>query len=220
MELDFLNVEIGKRKLGELVSPEYNPTEDIREDASTYEMLYDSIEKFGYKDLIIVNKRNNVIVSGNQRWKTMCDMVQENGKDINDVEVFVVLGDYDEAEEMAANSVHNNLKMPANEEKLARMMEEIQEKNAKMLAFTGLNMERIETMIADLNKVASEEGIATNKEEQKEKKGGNMFKVSLKLPSDYKEAYKDFVKVNTDAEIVSAVIRVIMGVNNGSNYKM
>lgn len=61
-------MEIEKVNIEELISPEYNPREITPEEM---EKLKTSIQEFGYVDPIIVNKVNNHIVGGNQRYEAL-----------------------------------------------------------------------------------------------------------------------------------------------------
>ena len=61
-------MEIKKVNIDELISPSYNPREITPEEM---EKLKTSITEFGYCDPIIVNKVNNHIVGGNQRYEAM-----------------------------------------------------------------------------------------------------------------------------------------------------
>ena len=80
-------MEIVKVDINELISPEYNPRQ-ITDDEM--EKLKNSINEFGYVAPIIVNKHNNHIVGGNQRYEalkqlgyTMIDVIYINQPDIN-----------------------------------------------------------------------------------------------------------------------------------------
>ena len=80
-------MEIVKVGINELISPEYNPRQITDEEM---EKLKNSINEFGYVAPIIVNKHNNHIVGGNQRYEalkqlgyTMIDVIYINEPDIN-----------------------------------------------------------------------------------------------------------------------------------------
>ena len=61
-------MEIVKVDINELISPEYNPRQITDEEM---EKLKNSINEFGYIAPIIVNKHNNHIVGGNQRYEAL-----------------------------------------------------------------------------------------------------------------------------------------------------
>ena len=80
-------MEIVKVDINELISPEYNPRQ-ITDDE--LEKLKNSINEFGYIAPIIVNKHNNHIVGGNQRYCALkslgyneVDVIFINEPDIN-----------------------------------------------------------------------------------------------------------------------------------------
>lgn len=75
----------------------YNPREISNEALSG---LRESLEKFGYVDLMIVNKRTNRLIGGHQRLKIL--------KDAGVKKAPVVLVDFDEAAEKALNLSLNN----------------------------------------------------------------------------------------------------------------
>lgn len=61
-------MEIVKVDINELISPEYNPRQITDDEMGK---LKNSINEFGYVDPIIVNKHNNHIVGGNQRYEAL-----------------------------------------------------------------------------------------------------------------------------------------------------
>ena len=62
--------------------------------------LRHSLEKFGYVDLMVVNKRNMRVISGHQRYK----ILQAEGIET----VTAILVDVDEIQEQAMNVTLNN----------------------------------------------------------------------------------------------------------------
>jgi DNA modification methylase len=89
--------EISEVKVSDLRPAPYNPRE-ISEQA--YGGLRHSLEKFGYVDLLIVNKRNMRIISGHQRYKVL----QSDGVET----VSAIMVDLDEIQEQAMNITLNN----------------------------------------------------------------------------------------------------------------
>lgn len=80
-------MEIVKININELISPEYNPRQITDDEMGK---LKNSINEFGYVVPIIVNKHNNHIVGGNQRYEalkqlgyTMIDVIYIDEPDIN-----------------------------------------------------------------------------------------------------------------------------------------
>ena len=129
-------MEIVKVDINELISPEYNPRQITDEEMGK---LKNSINEFGYVAPIIVNKHNNHIVGGNQRYEalkqlgyTMIDVIHINEPDIN--------------KEKALNIRLNNLSGEWSMPKLEKVIDEL-----KMEKFdiTLTGFEEIE--LTDLN---------------------------------------------------------------------
>jgi len=89
--------QIVEVKLEDLKPAPYNPREITNEALSG---LRHSLEKFGYVDLLVVNKRNMRIISGHQRYK----ILQTDGVET----VTAILVDVDEIQEQAMNVTLNN----------------------------------------------------------------------------------------------------------------
>lgn len=89
--------EISDIKLSDIKPAPYNPREISNEAMSG---LRHSLEKFGYVDLMVVNKRNMRVISGHQRYK----ILQAEGVET----VTAILVDVDEIQEQAMNVTLNN----------------------------------------------------------------------------------------------------------------
>jgi DNA modification methylase len=89
--------EISEIKLAELKPSPYNPREISNEALLG---LRHSLERFGYVDLLVVNKRNMRIISGHQRYK----ILQAEGVETAPA----ILVDVDEIQEQAMNVTLNN----------------------------------------------------------------------------------------------------------------
>lgn len=136
-------MNIVEYKLTDLVLPDYNPRMDLKPGDKAYEQIKNSIDKFGYVDPVIVNKRNNVIISGNQRYKVMKDLGYNK---IKCVEV-----DFDNKNEKALNIAINKIDGEWDEEKLNVMLSELQDINFDM-KFTGFDEAEIGKMLAENKK--------------------------------------------------------------------
>ncbi len=209
--IDFLKVDTVPMKLSAMHIPGYNPRKDIREYPVKYEQLHSSIKTIGYSQLLTVNKRNGNIVGGNQRYKVICDMVQDAGWKLEDVEIEVVLKDFTDAMEMAANSAYNNCGMENEEAKLAAMFEAIKETDAALLKMTGFEDADINKMIDELNGISDD--VAKDAKPEPDKSA--VFELKLTLPHQYFESYQDFKKVFGDEPLSQAVIQKIMGFHGG-----
>ena len=92
--------EIMQLKISDIKSAKWNPRQ-ISDPALTG--LKKSLEKFGYIDLIIVNKRNMSIIGGHQRFKVL--------KEANVQEIPVILLDVDSIHERLLNVTLNNIEI-------------------------------------------------------------------------------------------------------------
>lgn len=202
-------VEIVKMRLSDIISPAYNPKEDIRENPEDYEQLHNSIQRFGYASIITVNKRNNHIVGGNQRYKLICDMVESKKKDPKEVIIAVQLVNLNDAEEKAANSALNHIGVKDDDEKLSLMLKAIEEDDSGLLELTGFDGDEVKKL---MDKLTEDDGSDDIDKEQKDVEA--FFEATLNIPHDYFELYQDYVKSHSDAPLVSAIIKVIMGADD------
>lgn len=87
-------LEISTLPISAILPADYNPRKDLQPGDAEYEKLKASIEKFGYVELVVVNKRNDyTAISGHQRLKVLADL------GIQEIECVVV--DLDENQEKA-----------------------------------------------------------------------------------------------------------------------
>ena len=129
-------MKIVKKRLSDLRSPGYNPRVSAGDVKNFYKKLDDSINKFGYIQPIIWNKRTNNIVGGNQRLH----ILRNNNKDsfeIDVVEVDLSLED-EKALNITLNKVSSNWDMP----KLNILMKELEEINYDT-KITGFDLKEI-----------------------------------------------------------------------------
>ncbi len=64
-------MEIAKIPIDKIHAAAYNPRKDLQPGDLEYDHLEHSIERFGYVDPIIWNKRTGNIVGGHQRYKIL-----------------------------------------------------------------------------------------------------------------------------------------------------
>ena len=123
-------MEIVKVDINELISPEYNPRQITDDEMGK---LKNSINEFGYIAPIIVNKHNNHIVGGNQRYEalkqlgyTMIDVIYINEPDIN--------------KEKALNIRLNNLSGEWDKNKLQNILDDLKLQEFDV-SLTGFDIE-------------------------------------------------------------------------------
>ena len=108
-------MEIVKVDINELISPEYNPRQ-ITDDEM--EKLKNSIKEFGYIAPIIVNKHNNHIVGGNQRYEALKSL------GYTDVDV-IFIDEPDLNHEKALNIALNKISGEWDNEKLTQIFKDM-----------------------------------------------------------------------------------------------
>lgn len=118
-------IEIKSIPIEQINPASYNPRKDLQPDDPEYQKLKQSLDKFGYVEPLVWNRRTGNLVGGHQRLKVL----QEQG--ITEVECSVV--DLDEAREKTLNVALNKISGEWDFEKLADLLEDIQ--------LTGLDVE-------------------------------------------------------------------------------
>lgn len=152
-------MNVVKFKLADLVSPDFNPR---KISDSEFERLKDSIRRYGYSDPIIVNKRNNHIVAGNQRYRALKELNRENHGKYTTIDV--VLVDLDISDEKAFNIGHNKIGGEFDEVKLESLLDELESIDYDM-SLTGF-VEEFEDIDIDLEDFGvAPESIVKQKEE-------------------------------------------------------
>lgn len=131
-------MNIAKINISVLNPAPYNPRKDLKPDDPEYIKLKRSIQEFGYVEPIIVNKRNNVIVGGHQRYKVL--------KDLDYKEVDVVFVDLDDIHEKSLNITLNKISGDWDADKLEDLLREINLDDSIDTLLTGFDLSEIETM--------------------------------------------------------------------------
>ena len=126
-------MEIFKVDINELISPKYNPRQ-ITDDEM--EKLKNSINEFGYIAPIIVNKHNNHIIGGNQRYEALKSL------GYTDVDV-VFVDEPDLNREKALNIALNKISGEWDFVKLADIIDEL-ELNDFDIPLTGFDEQELE----------------------------------------------------------------------------
>ena len=126
-------MKIVKVNINELISPEYNPRQ-ITDDEM--EKLKNSINEFGYIDPIIVNRVNNHIVGGNQRYEALKSL------GYTDVDV-IFIDEPDLNREKALNIALNKISGEWDFVKLADIIDDL-ELNDFDISLTGFDEPELE----------------------------------------------------------------------------
>ena len=143
-------MRIVKKRIDEIIPADYNPRKISKENL---EKLKKSIKEFGLVDPLVWNERTNRLIGGHQRLK----ILMEEG--VKEVEVSVV--NLPEDKEKALNIALNNPNLQGEweEEKLAELLKELEEKEISDL--TGFEEREI---MALLEMEGTLEGKFTEKE--------------------------------------------------------
>lgn len=122
-------------RLEDIIPAEYNPRQDLQKGDFEYDRLKDSIDTLGFVKPLVVNIRNNVLVSGHQRLKILL----ENG--VTETEVMIV--DLDDEKEKLLNIAMNRIEGDWEWSKLESLLKEF---SADELSVTGFTIAEIESI--------------------------------------------------------------------------
>ncbi len=138
-------MDIIKVNIDDLIPAEYNPRIQLKPGDKKYEDLKNSIQKFGYIDLVIINK-NFKIVGGHQRLPVL----KELGYKVIDV---VQIDITNEKELKALNIALNKIDGDWNFEKLGSLLNEIKIENEELFNFTGFDNTEFENIMKDFSNI-------------------------------------------------------------------
>lgn len=116
----------------------YNPRKDLKPGDRDYESLVKSIEKFGYIDPIVWNRRTGNLVGGHQRFKIL------TARGATHVECSVV--DFDDATEKAANIALNKISGDWEIPKLKELLVDLDSMDFD-ISFTGFTEAELKNLI-------------------------------------------------------------------------
>ena len=128
-----MNIE--KMKLSELRPAEYNPRVELKPGMEEYEKLKQSILEFGFVDPPIFNKRTGNLVGGHQRVSVAKDL------GIGEIEVSIV--DLPIEKEKALNIALNKISVQWDEDKLALLLNELDENELNISGFTDKEIQEV-----------------------------------------------------------------------------
>ncbi len=130
-------MEVVKKKINDLKPAPYNPRKDLQPYDEEYKRIKNSIDRFGYVDPIIYNKRTGLVVGGHQRLKVL--------KDLGYSDVDVVEVDLAEDEEKALNIALNKISGEWDFPKLNDLLKELKNKKYD-LNLLGYDKEELEKL--------------------------------------------------------------------------
>ncbi|MBD9846462.1 DNA modification methylase [Enterococcus faecalis] len=124
-----------KMKLSELRPADYNPRVELKPGMEEYEKLKQSILEFGFVDPPIFNKRTGNLVGGHQRVSVAKDL------GIGEIEVSIV--DLPIEKEKALNIALNKISGQWDEDKLALLLNELDENELNISGFTDKEIQEV-----------------------------------------------------------------------------
>lgn len=134
-------LNVTKVNIEDLKPAPYNPR--IITD-SEMEKLKRSIQEFGYVQPIIANKRNNVVVGGNQRLRAL--------KELGYKEIEVIFISLDEQEEMALNVALNQIGGSFDNFKLEEVVKQLKLKDFD-IELIGFDMKELNKKLNHIAKI-------------------------------------------------------------------
>jgi len=134
-------MNIQKLKLAELNPAAYNPRKALKPGDPEFEKLKNSIEHFGYVELIVVNsKNNNTVISGHQRLSVL--------KHIGQTEVECVIVELDTEQEKALNIAMNKVAGDWDKDKLSLVIADLQGSDFDV-SLTGFDPAELDDLFKD-----------------------------------------------------------------------
>ena len=141
-----MNIE--KVSINRINPAAYNPRIDLKPGNKEYEKLKQSIDTFGYVEILVWNCRTGNLVGGHQRLKILL------AQGVEEVEVSVV--DLDIEKEKVLNLALNRVRGDWDQDKLAVLMQELTKLPDFNTALTGFNLPEINKILTDFE-VANED---------------------------------------------------------------
>ena len=129
-------MEIQCKPISQLYPADYNPRKDSK---VLHDKLKASLMEFGYLEPIIWNKRNGRVIGGHKRLEALRELGYQ--------EVEVVVADLPEAKEKVLNLALNRIVGEWDEERLARLLDELSHVPALDVTLTGFDLPEISELL-------------------------------------------------------------------------
>lgn len=134
-------VELQEMLLDQLCPASYNPRKDLKPGDVEYEKLKRSITEFGMVQVIVWNKRTKTVVGGHQSLKILKDLGYKTAN--------VCVIDLEPEKEKTLNVALNKISGDWDEEKLNKLLEEI-EKLTGDISLTGFDIDEINREVDEI----------------------------------------------------------------------
>lgn len=132
-------MDIQKVLISEINPAPYNPRLDLKPGDAEYEKLKKSMAEFGYVEPLVWNQRTKTLVSGHQRFKILIE------QGLQEVAVSVV--DLPLKKEKALNLALNKIEGDWDENKLAQLLDELNNDGEIDLGLTGFDMPEVSEIL-------------------------------------------------------------------------
>ena len=193
-------MDIQKVKIENLNFSVYNPRKELRQEDEAYQALARSIDKFGYIDPVIWNKRTGNVVGGHQRLRVLIDK--------GEAEVYVSIVDLDDEQEKALNIALNKITGEWDEEKLSALLLDLSESD--MLEYTGFSTVELSEIFFDPQIDGGADDTAGDGDEADEDfAGGFKYKeqygviVLCQDEQEQKTAYEKLLEMGYECKVVA-----------------
>ena len=134
--------ELRTFQLSELNPATYNPRKALKPGDPQFEKLKNSIENFGYVEMIVVNvANNNTVISGHQRLSVL--------QHLGETEAECVCVEMNEQDEKALNIAMNKVVGEWDLPKLADLMQDLEQQDYN-LEITGFDLPEIDEIMSNI----------------------------------------------------------------------
>ena len=131
------NFEVIDVDINLLKPAKHNPRLELKPGMKEYERIYNSIKRFGYVDLVIINK-DMTIIGGHQRVSVL--------KDLGYKQIKVIQVDIDKTKEKALNIALNKISGEWNEEMLEYLLRDLGDEDFD-LELTGFELDELDEIL-------------------------------------------------------------------------
>lgn len=149
-------MKIEKMPINKIKPSKINPRKDLKPGDEEYEKIKRSIEEFGFIEPLVLNKRDNVLISGHQRYKILCE------QGIKETDVVVV--DYGPEKAKACTIMINKAQGDWDNVKLATLLDELEQLPDFDVGLTGFDEPEISILFDQYLSTGEEDDFDVKKE--------------------------------------------------------
>lgn len=172
-------MNIQKIDINKLKPATYNPRKNLQKDDAEYKKIYNSIQKFGYVEPIIING-DKTIIGGHQRYKVL--------KDLGYANIDCVVLDLDKNSEKMLNIALNKISGDWDMSLLKDLLLDLDSVNFD-IELTGFDMTEVENLMCQFH---VEEDTRNETIEEEKKKFD--IKISCKDEKEYNTLYERLLR--------------------------